>query len=111
VASEFTAAGTEVVSSWLWVAGVDVADDLEAGGAAARNLADLRRAEMLVAFTEAAHVEKAGRGGRHVELGAALVLGLAVVVVGPAEHVFHQADGVIRFADWKSAREKLLVAT
>jgi nucleoside 2-deoxyribosyltransferase len=55
---------------------------------AAEDLADVRTADMLVAFTEEPRSIKT-RGGRHVEFGYALALGILVVIVGPEETVFH----------------------
>lgn len=53
---------------------------------AVADLEDVAAADCLVAFTE--DQRGGGRGGRHVELGAALALGKQVIVVGPAENLF-----------------------
>lgn len=52
--------------------------------AASECLADLRAAEVLVAFTG-----EGGRGGRHVEFGYALARRMRILIVGPREHLFH----------------------
>lgn len=102
----------EVRSSWLDVAGGLSADGVElvsedgtrperdaayARRAADADLAEVIASDLLIAFTDGA----AGRGGRHVELGVALALGIGVVVVGPREHIFHSAGGVLEVVpDW-----------
>lgn len=53
---------------------------------AVTDLEDVARADVLVAFTEPPN--SGGRGGRHVELGAALALGKRVIVVGHYENLF-----------------------
>lgn len=50
---------------------------------------DIHDAQVLLLFTAAA-VGKEGGGGRHVETGYALALGMTVVVVGEPENVFHR---------------------
>jgi hypothetical protein len=56
--------------------------------AAAEDLRDVMRSNMLLSFTEN---DDAGytSGGRHVEFGVAYVNGLTLVIVGPRENVFH----------------------
>lgn len=51
---------------------------------------DVGRAHRLIAFTEdpAENAQGGRRGGRHVELGAALAMGKHVYVVGHRENVF-----------------------
>lgn len=91
-ADALSAAGHEVTSSWLY------SDDLHAnlGGfhsysaasAAERDLADVRAATVCIAFTEEPE-RRQGRGGRHVEVGVAIAIGLKLIVVGDPEHIFH----------------------
>lgn len=66
---------------------------------ALEDIEDVRAAHCLIAFTEPARVEP-GRGGRHVEYGMALGLGLQVAVVGHYENVFHCLPGVRFFSTW-----------
>lgn len=66
---------------------------------AEEDIEDIQAAGVLLTFAEAPGVAGAGRGGRHVELGVALGLGLTVIVIGPAENVFHHAEGVIQCSD------------
>jgi nucleoside 2-deoxyribosyltransferase len=96
LAETLAEAGHEVTSRWLY-------DDehhaelgretLPAVAAAVRDLDDVRAASVCIAFTEEAGGPQ-GRGGRHVELGAAIALGLRVIVVGTPEHIFHLLPAV-----------------
>lgn len=71
-------------------------DHLRLAECAYMDLNDLRAADVFVQFTTG---ERA-RGGRHVELGAALAWHKRVAVVGPLEHVFHYSSAVsVRAAD------------
>lgn len=54
---------------------------------ASEDMADVRAAELVLAFTENPRAE-ASRGGRHVELGMALAWEKEVWVIGPRENVF-----------------------
>lgn len=68
---------------------------------------DLRRAEVVIAFTEAPR-STSSRGGRHVELGAALAWGKQVVIVGPRENVFCHLPEIAAHSDtWPGALEFL----
>jgi len=96
-ARDLTAEGFKVVSSWLWAAG------RPAGDAALRDLEDLRGADALLAVTSPRGASLQGRGGRHVELGVAIERGLAVVVLGESEHIFHGLPGLYAARDWPSA--------
>jgi hypothetical protein len=72
---------------------------------ATEDLEDIRRADVLVAFSEPSTVwpivncTSPGRGGRHVELGFALGIGRHVAVVGPVENVFCDLPVVAHFTD------------
>lgn len=70
---------------------------------------DLRSAETLIAFTEEPRTHN-GRGGRHVELGAALALGLRTIVCGPRENVFCHLPQVAHAVCWEEALTHLLQA-
>lgn len=70
------------------------------GELAAHNVADVRRAEILIAFTEHPDAGGRARGGRHVELGLALAWGKDVLVVGPRENVFCWLPQVKQFEEW-----------
>ena len=69
---------------------------------AEEDVADLRAADVVVAFTEEPGAGGRNRGGRHVELGMALALNLRVIVVGPAENVFCLLPEVERYPSWEA---------
>lgn len=60
---------------------------------------DLTSANTCISFTETPWSTN-GRGGRHVEFGAAMALGLRCIVIGPRENVFHHLPGVEWYATW-----------
>ncbi len=98
-AQELRAIGLIVCSSWHCNGplGRLVPDEAQTRGTA--DLCELRTADMLVAFSALPSTEHPGRGGRHVELGFALALGLETYLVGPAEHVFHYVPEVRHVVD------------
>lgn len=101
--------GHEVTSRWL--RGEHEASDgnptpEQAEQWAEDDLADIARADMLVAFAEEPNSQH-GRGGRHVEFGYALALGLVVVVVGQRENVFHNLGNVWHFDTFERFCESL----
>jgi hypothetical protein len=61
---------------------------------AEKDIADLRRSDTMLQFTGA------GRGGRHVELGIAIILRLDIILVGQREHVFHTLPFIRHYRDW-----------
>jgi nucleoside 2-deoxyribosyltransferase len=71
-----------VTSTWL-------TQDEDTSDATARlDLADVARADVLVALNEPEY-STMGTGGRHVEFGYALALGKPIVLVGVRTNVFH----------------------
>lgn len=83
--------GFDVKSQWL---------DERASGfsdreAAQQDLDDISDCDVFVTFTEQSRSHYFS-GGRHVELGFAIGLGLKAYVVGHVENVFHSAPGVER---------------
>ena len=68
---------------------------------------DVRKADMLIAFSEEPRALNASRGGRHVEFGIALALGKKVAVVGPRENIFHTLPQVDHFWSWPLALKVL----
>lgn len=66
--------------------------------------ADIRESDVVVAFSEEPVMYSdrpfAARGGRHVEVGMALALGIPVIVVGPAENIFHLLPEVTVVGSW-----------
>ena len=89
-AKEFRRFDFEVVSTWHRdaVPGVEDGDlDAEAKAAAAWCcLEEVSRAEAIVSYCP---MVADGRGGRHVEFGAGLALGVRQLVVGWPETIFH----------------------
>lgn len=84
-----SAFGHEVTSRWL--DGGHQADPNDFAAMhrfATEDIADLRRADIVVAFTETPRVPHTNRGGRHVELGIAWALGKRTYIVGPYENAF-----------------------
>lgn len=57
------------------------------------DLFDIADADVLIAFTESPDVGFTS-GGRHVEFGYALALGLDVAIIGPRENVFMQHPAI-----------------
>lgn len=122
-------AGIEVTSRWLdgdhqildgQLLGADDAEVIEGDSQHADAVAlrkrfaredweDLKRADLVVSFTEPPR-SNASRGGRHVEFGAALAWGIRCMVVGPRENVFHCLDAVEVFDTWHDASAALTAA-
>lgn len=69
---------------------------------AQEDVEDVKRADVLIAFTEEPR-SFASRGGRHVELGIALGLGKRIIVVGPRENVFCWLPDVEHYGSWSTA--------
>lgn len=68
---------------------------------AVTDLADVVACDCLIAFTEPPRSK--GRGGRHVEYGAALALAKRILVVGYHENLFHHHPSVEFFHSWSDA--------
>lgn len=96
-----TMAGIACTARWLDGEGDDMAVNAQ------HDVDDVKRADMLVNFTEEplehSPLPFVGRGGRHVELGIALALGREVLVVGPRENIFHHLPSVYRVPTWAAA--------
>lgn len=61
---------------------------------------DLQAADVVISFTEPMRTGPS-RGGRHVEMGAALALDKICVVIGHRENVFHFLPEVAFFENWE----------
>lgn len=114
IRAKLQADGVEVTSSWLDVERDEqqaVYTDEQLAAAAAKNLDDIARSDVLIAFTDrdAGHE----RGGHHVELGYAFAEVPIVILVGPRINVFHwnvnaHWSTVAEFlADWNAAKVPL----
>jgi hypothetical protein len=73
---------------------------------AIEDLEDLRAADWIIFFSEPPRSTNS-RGGRHVEFGAALALGMRMILVGPRENVFHYVPEIEVFGDWEALRAVL----
>ncbi len=80
--------GCRVTSTWLREPD-EMADQF-----ARLDLADVARADVLVAYNPEGWEER-GTGGRHVEYGYALGLGIPVVLYGEKSNIFHHLDSVV----------------
>lgn len=107
-AAELRAAGHTVTSRWL--EGNHEIDDQglsaeakaeERTRFALEDWHDLNEASWCISFTEPPRSTNT-RGGRHVEYGAALALGMRCIVIGPRENVFHCLPVIEHHSDWES---------
>lgn len=100
LADELRAMGHTCTSTWLERATLRRPHE-SWEDAAAEDIRDIDRADMIVMFTEPGVYS---RGGRHTEFGYALGSGKICVLVGEAENVFHAFQGragyVVRCATW-----------
>ena len=103
-AASMEARGHHITSRWLLGSHQAENDQLQRGAEAERfaaeDLDDVRRAHAVIAFTEPPR-SNTSRGGRHVEFGYALGLGIPLVIVGPRENVFGCL--VDQFEGWETA--------
>lgn len=116
-AADLTRLGHEVTSRWilgdheLLSRGQSDADPWAIRWAT-EDWEDLQAAALVISFTEApGPIPGRGRGGRHVEFGAALALGKQCVVVGARENVFHHLPHVTFHATWSACLAWLETAT
>lgn len=87
---ELIADGFWVRSRWLDPGAKSLSNDV----AADIDLDDISDCDVFVTFGQ--YPGSYYTGGRHVELGFALGLGLTCLLVGPPENVFHHYSGVKR---------------
>lgn len=109
-AAELRAAGIGVTSRWLegdHEMPLGDYDEMELRRFATEDLDDIDLAEVLVLFTEAPDAPGRRRGGRHVEFGYALALGITTVIVGPVENVFCVVASH-RSESWRDALDYLV---
>jgi len=99
-ANELRTLGLEVVSRWH----DDASDTDPQSEWAERDYNDVRRCDILVAFTQG---KDSVGGGRHTELGMALAWGKVVLLVGKRRQVFHHHPDVQQFDTWAECREQL----
>ena len=113
--AELAHMGHEVTSRWVrrepQLDGREQPVDADQGrGSEARyaieDLEDLQTADWIIFFSEPPRSTNS-RGGRHVEFGAALALGMRMILVGPRENVFHYAPEIEVYDDWQALRDVL----
>lgn len=103
LANEMQRRGHEITSRWVLPhtdhvlpTGIsEQAADSERARFAAEDFDDVRAADWMISLMETPRND--GRGGRHVEFGIGLALGLSQTIIGPRETVFHHLPGVDRF--------------
>jgi hypothetical protein len=104
--------GIEVTSSWLeepHAPGTQMSD-LTADWHekyAQQDLLDIEDANILVFFS-IPDTQLFRRGGRHVEFGYALGLGLPILVIGPKENIFHYLPTVKHVETWEEGLANLI---
>ena len=86
--NELERMGYGVTSRWVLGLHEGATEPVTLGQCAHEDLEDIDRADIFITFTETPDIGHTS-GGRHVEMGYALAQGLSVIVVGPAENVFH----------------------
>ena len=110
-AQELRQRGHEVTSRWLQ--GPRQAptslDDPAWVATAQKDLEDVAASDVVISFTEPRGGNNGG-GGRHAEFGMGLALGKRMIVVGPAENLFHTLPSVGGCPAWPEALEGLGVA-
>lgn len=84
--------GFQVTSRWL------KAHDTLSDSDARKDLDDIARADVLLALNGLDWVNQ-GSGGRHVEFGYALALGIPIVMLGPRSNIFHHLTHVMIVED------------
>lgn len=75
---------------------------------AKEDLHDLKRADLVISFTEPPRSSNS-RGGRHVEFGFALGTGKQLIVIGPRENVFHCLPECHIFKDFDEMMESQIL--
>lgn len=112
VREELQRQGHTVTSRWLdteWEekdsAGSSAAPPEYRHEFAVKDIEDVVAADCLIAFTEPPR--SSGRGGRHVEFGAALALGKRLIVVGCRENLFYHHPRVEFFAETSEALDAI----
>lgn len=81
--------GHEITSTWVY--GGETG--LTRPQSARLDINDVARADAVMSFTQPYGTPVRG-GGRHVEFGYGLALGLKMIVIGEKENIFHDLDGI-----------------
>ena len=96
--------GLENTCPWFLMDTDESADEDSLGGYAReesavmadRDLSGVRAADIFILDT----IDTTETGGREVELGAALILGKAILHIGPIRNLFHMHPSVKKFTTW-----------
>ena len=72
------------------------------------DLNDIDKSDILVFFSQDPETATV-RGGRHVEVGYALAKNKAILVVGPAENIFHYLPNIRQVNSWAAALDYMEV--
>lgn len=87
-----------VVSTWLDEESTSEPTPQNAANYAKRDIAEVAEANLFILDTQDNNL----RGGREVEFGVALAMGLALWIVGPPRNVFHHLANA-QFDTWDAA--------
>ena len=87
IALDLRRTGIAITSRWIFE------DDALDDKAARRDLTDVARCDVLIAYNPSGW-ENTGTGGRHVELGYAIALMKPIILVGARSNVFHQLSDI-----------------
>lgn len=109
---QLRAEGIEVVSAWpdMAMASVDGFTGVDAQRRALEAmlcLQQIAQTNLVAVFSDVPHAPDP-RGGKHVEMGAALALGKRVLLCGPPEHIFHELADVERYDGWAECFARIL---
>ncbi len=106
-ARQLSAYGFVITSRWLEGRSPLLPDGLSEEAAfeqrayfAQQDWEDLMNADICISFTEPPRSSNT-RGGRHVEMGAALAIGKRVIVIGQRENVFHCLPQIEFYQTWQ----------
>lgn len=98
LAERLQLAGHTITSHWITETRDRVDGDHNEYLCASMDLYDVRRSDLLV-YLSGKLPRSRGRGGKHVELGYALGLGIPVVVLGDPENIFHSLVPAVQSVD------------
>ena len=105
--------GADVVSTWHDGSAENEHKmlDHQRGQAAAKDLCEVQRCDVLLALTDAMTPDLDLSGGmRHVEFGTAWAIGKRIWRVGPADHIGHNLPGVFVLATVEALIEHVEMA-
>lgn len=108
-AATLTSYGLQVTSRWLLeehsptVSMTDIPDKTNEQ-IAKDDLEDIVRSDIMLFFCEDQN-NQPPRGGRHVEWGYALAMGLRIICIGEKENIFHHLPQITHYATFEAFRE------